>query len=262
MKLKFPPLSFLLVVVLPLVSQASPLTDKAIAFWDFEGSLAGSNSRDIKLVASTEPALESAVSPVFQPVTDLSAKEKQGLELDGNSALKSNASELRLPGAQTFWIRFKLSSMPRETVALMNRSRPVDTQRGISLEVTNGKLGGFISTDGARYDTQLSNSSGYTLRPDRWYDVSLRFDPTNLLRIDIYDPESGELLDSLEQSDNVAPEISVSKGIGSGYFQVGAINHGSSGSSYLMPGGSVIAAAGVWDFYLTDQEIEDLSSGK
>ncbi len=64
----------------------------------------------------------------------------------------------------------------------------------------------------------------------------------------------------METTANVPASISASNGIGSGYFQVGSINNGGAGSSYLVPNGTLIESAAVWNSYLSDDQIRTLSA--
>lgn len=255
-------------IVLPLALigfgslQGATLLDDAVAYWGFEGTLSGTHVNDLTAVAGTTAALTPTVVPTFNPVSGISAVNAgtQAVAFNGTDVLKTNDADLRIGGAQTLWLRVNLASIPSSTVALMTRSRPVNSQRGISLQMTNGRLQGYLSSDGTTYNTQLTSSTSYVLQADSWYDISLRFDPSNVLRIDLYDPMTGTLLDSMETTLNVPASISTSNSIGSGYFQIGSINNGSSGSAYIVPSGTLIESAAVWDSYLSDDQIRSLSA--
>lgn len=255
-------------IVLPLVLigfgslQGAALLDDAVAYWGFEGTLSGTNVNDLTAVAGTTAGLTPTVVPTFNPVSGIKAVNAgtQAVAFNGTDVLKTNDTDLRIGGAQTFWLRVNLASIPSSTAALMTRSRAVNSQRGISLQMTNGRLQGYLSSDGTTYNTQLTSSTSYVLQAGSWYDISMRFDPSNVLRIDLYDPMTGTLLDSMETTLNVPASISTSNSIGAGYFQVGSINNGSSGSSYILPNGTLIESAAVWDSYLSDAQIRSLSA--
>jgi len=255
-------------IVLPLLLigfgslQGATLLDDAVAYWDFEGNLDGTHSINLTDVSGTTAGMTPTVVPTFNPVSGIKAVNAgtQAVAFDGSNVLKTNAASLRIGGAQTLWLRVNLGSIPSGTVAFMTRSRPVNSQRGISLQMTNGHLQGYLSADGTTYNTQLTNSSSYALQASSWYDISMRFDPSNVLRIDLYDPVTGTLLDSMETTTNVPASISASNSIGSGYFQIGSINNGSGGSSYIVPSGTLIESAAVWDSYLSDTQIKSLSA--
>lgn len=255
-------------IVLPLLLigfgslQGATLLDDAVAYWGFEGNLDGTHANNLVEVAGTTAGMTPTIVPTFNPVSGIKAVNAgtQAVGFDGTNALKTNAASLRIGGAQTLWLRVNLGSIPTGTVAFMTRSRAVNSQRGISLQMTNGRLQGFLSADGTTYNTQLTNSSSYALQASAWYDISMRFDPSNVLRIDLYDPMTGTLLDSMETTANVPASISTSNSIGSGYFQVGSINNGSGGSSYIVPNGTLIESAAVWNSYLSDDQIRSLSA--
>jgi len=255
-------------IVLPLALigfgslQGAALLDDAVAYWGFEGTLSGTNVNDLTAVAGTTAGLTPTVVPTFNPVSGIKAVNAgtQAVAFSGTDVLKTNDTDLRIGGAQTFWLRVNLASIPSSTAALMTRSRAVNSQRGISLQMTNGRLQGFLSSDGTTYNTQLTSSTSYMLQAGSWYDISMRFDPSNVLRIDLYDPMTGTLLDSMETTLNVPASISTSNSIGAGYFQVGSINNGSSGSSYIVPSGTLIESAAVWNSYLSDAQIRSLSA--
>jgi hypothetical protein len=177
----------------------------------------------------------------------------------GSTVLKTNNANLRIGGAQTFWLRVSLGNVSGQ-IALMTRSRANNGQRGISLQLDNGRLLALLSEDGSAYKVQLTNSQSTLLSANTWYDISLRFDPSKSLRIDLYDPATGSLLETLETTSNIPASIVTTNSIGNGYFQVGGINNGSGGSSWLVPDGTLIEAAGVWNRVLTDGEIASLSA--
>ncbi|PTX95204.1 hypothetical protein DB345_13025 [Spartobacteria bacterium LR76] len=255
-------------IVLPLLLigfgslQGATLLDDAVAYWGFEGNLDGTHSINLADVSGTTTGMSPTIVPAFNPVSGIKAVNAgtQAVAFDGTNVLKSNSPSLRIGGAQTLWLRVNLGSIPAGTVAFMTRSRPVNSQRGISLQMTNGRLQGYLSADGTTYDTQLTSATSYALQASSWYDISMRFDPSNVLRIDLYDPMTGTLLDSMETTTNVPASISTSNSIGSGYFQVGSINNGGAGSSYLVPNGTLIESAAVWNSYLSDDQIRTLSA--
>lgn len=241
---------------------AQTLISSAVAWWSFEGDTAGTNSRNLTAVSGSTATMEPSVDADFVMVSGLSALNagSQAVRFDGASVLKSNDPALRLGGGQTFWLRVNFAEIPTGTVALMNRSRAVNGQRGISLQMINGRLTAYVSSDGQTYEAQLSSAQSFLLGADTWYDIALRYDPSNSVRIDLIDPGTGTLLDTLETTSNVPASISTTNSIGNGYFQVGGLNNGSAGSSWLVPDGTLIEAAGIWNHVLTTQELQSLSS--
>ncbi|PAW78604.1 MAG: hypothetical protein B9S32_06695 [Verrucomicrobia bacterium Tous-C9LFEB] len=259
-------LSALSLILMGLAVTSSPLhgatvIQDAVEWWAFEGNNTGAKGINLSPVASTTAGLTPTVTPTFTTATGISAADAgtSAIRLDGTTALKSNSTSLRIGTAQTFWLRVNFSSVSG-TMALMDRSRAVNGQRGISLQMTDGHLAGYASSDGTTYEAQLYSTSSYTLLANTWYDVALRYDPSNELRIDLYDPTTGLLLQSRVLTTNVPAQISTASGIGSGYFQIGSLNNGSSGSAFVMPDGSMIEAAGVWNRYLSDAELASLSA--
>lgn len=243
---------------------AVTLFDSAVAYWDFEGDTDGINSINLVEVASNTQALTPALSSSFSTASGLNAANSgtQAVAFSGTDVLKSNSASLRIGGAQTFWLRVNLGSIPTGgTVAFMTRSRATNSQRGIALQMTDGHLSAYLSSDGTTYDAQINpSSSSYALQANTWYDISLRFDPSNTLRIDLYDPNTGLLLETLSDTTSIPASMSTSNSIGSGYFQLGSINNGSSGSAYVVPDGTLIESAAVWSSYLSDSQIQGLSA--
>jgi hypothetical protein len=256
-------------IVLPLLLlglgtvQGAPILDEALAYWGFEGNINGTNSNNLTAVAGTTQALTPALTPSFTSISGLPSLNAgtQAVSFDGTNVLKTNDPDLRLGGAQTFWLRINLGSVPSAaSVAFMTRSRANNGQRGISLQMTNGRLQGYLSADGTVYDAQLTNANSFVLQAATWYDISLRYDPSNVLRIDLYDSVTGSLLDSMETTTNIPASISTGNGIGSGYYQLGSLNNGSSGSAFIVPNGTLIESAAVWNSYLSDVQIQSLSA--
>lgn len=259
-------LSALSLALLALTSPVSTVygatvIQDAVAWWAFESDTSGSNNVNLTPVALTTAGLTPTVATTFTSASGISAANvgSSAIRLDGATALKSNNTALRIGTAQTFWLRVNFSSVTG-TFALMDRTRAVNSQRGISLQMTDGHLGAYASSDGTTYEAQLYSTSSYTLAANTWYDIALRYDPSNELRIDLYDPTTGLLLQSRTTTTNVPAQISTANGIGSGYFQVGSLNNGSSGSAYGLPDGSLIESAGVWNRYLNDTELAGLSA--
>lgn len=242
--------------------QGATVIQDAVAWWAFESDTTGTNGLNLTGVSASTTGLTPAVALPFESVSGIAAANvgTQAVKFDGTDVLKSNSATLRLGGAQTFWLRVNFGSISSGNMALMSRSRPINGSRGIALQLNNGRLAGYASSDGTTYEAQLFNSGSYLLQAGTWYDIALRYDPSNLLRIDLYDPLTGSLLDSQELTTNIPASISTSNSIGSGYFQVGGINNGSSGSSYVVPDGTLIESAGVWNRYLTNSELMGLSS--
>lgn len=257
-----PALVLALICFSSVSARAASIEDDALVWWGFEGALTGTNGIDLTGVATTTAGLSPTVTFNYQNVTDLNALNagSQAVRFDGTNVLKTNNASLRLGGAQTFWMRINLSTISSGTVALMTRSRALNGSRGIALQLNGGRLVGYVSSDGQTYEAQLSSSTSYLLQADVWYDISMRYDPSNVLRIDLYDPMTGGLLDTLETTTDIPASISTTNSIGSGYFQVGSINNGSSGSAWSVPDGTQIDAAGVWNSYLPDSDISQLSA--
>lgn len=259
-------LSALSLVLLGLAVTSSPLhgatvIQDAVEWWAFEGDTTGAKGISLAPVAAATAGLTPTVTTTFTTATGISAADvgTTAIRLDGTTALKSNSTSLRIGTAQTFWLRVNLSSVTG-TFALMDRSRSTNGQRGISLQMTDGHLGAYASSDGQTYEAQFYSSTSYALQANTWYDVALRYNPSTELRIDLYDPTTGLLLQSRSLTTNVPAQISTTSSIGSGYFQVGSLNAGSSGSSLVLPDGSMIESAGVWNRYLSDTEIAGLSA--
>lgn len=254
-------------IVLPLLLlgcatvQGALILDEALAYWGFEGNINGTNSNNLTAVAGTTVALTPSLTPAFSPVSGIPALNAgtQAFSFDGTNVLKTNDPDLRLGGAQTLWLRINLGSVPAGSTAFMTRSRAVNGQRGISLQMTNGRLQGYLSADGSTYDAQLTNANSFVLQASTWYDISLRYDPSNVLRIDLYDTMTGTLLDSMETTTNIPASIGTSNSIGNGYFQLGSLNNGSGGSAFIVPNGTLIESAAVWNSYLSDVQIQSLS---
>mgnify|MGYP001415752341 CR=1 FL=1 len=256
-----PSLLLALICFSSISARAASVEGDALVWWGFEGALTGTNDIDLTGVSTSTAGLSPTVAFNYENITGLNAANagSQAVVYDGTNALKTNDPSLRLGGAQTFWMRVNLSSIPSGSVALMTRSRALNGSRGIALQISNGRLVGYVSSDGQTYEAQLYSGTSYLLQEDVWYDISMRFDPSNVLRIDLYDPMTGGLLDTLETTSNIPASISTSNSIGSGYFQVGSINNGSSGSTWSVPDGTQVDGAGVWDSYLSDSDVAQLS---
>ncbi|AHF91019.1 hypothetical protein OPIT5_13165 [Opitutaceae bacterium TAV5] len=243
-----------------LVAQ-TVLVQSAVAWWSFDGATTGTNGRNLTAVSTSTSGLTPVVDVDYVTVSGLPglATGSQAVKFNGSTVLKTNDPALRIGGAQTFWLRVSLGDVSG-TITLMSRSRANNGQRGISLQLANGRLVAYVSSDGQAYEAQLSDSQSTALSANTWYDISLRFDPSKSLRIDLYDPTTGSLLDTLETTSGIPASISTTNSIGAGYFQIGGINNGSSGSAWAVPAGTLIEAAGVWNRVLTNEEIMSLSA--
>ncbi len=241
--------------------RASSLPEEAIGWWTFEGNTSGTGNKNLVAVAPETSKLAPVVPMAFEPVSGIGAGNagQQAVKLDGKSVLKTNDPALRLPGAQTWWLRVKLNSLPAGDVVLMSRSRPLDGSRGLALQLLDGRLVALASTDGVAYDGTLKDLNSAPLAAGKWYDIAMRFDPSNRLRVDVYDPSTGKLVQTQEITVGVPSSVQKANNIGSGYLQIGSINNGSAGSAWSIPDG-LIEAAGVWNRSLTDAEVAGLSA--
>lgn len=249
------------VCLFPTSANAATTVDNAVAWWTLETDTTGTNSIDLSAVASTTSGLTPIIPATFANATGVTAGNAgaKAIDFDGSTVLKSNSPSLRIGGAQTFWLRVNFSSVTG-SFALMDRSRSTSGQRGISLQMSNGKLQAYASEDAQTYQAQLTGSNSYTLSIDTWYDIALRFIPSVSLRVDLYDPTTGLLIDYQEITTNIPASIVTTNSIGSGYFQIGGLNNGSAGSSLVLPDGTLIEAAGVWDSALSDAQLAELSA--
>ena len=249
------------IVACPFSLSASTLPEEAIGWWSFEGNTSGTGNKNLVAVAPETSKLAPVVPMTFEPISEIGAGNvgKQAVKFDGKSVLKTSDPAFRLPGAQTWWLRVKLNSIPAGEVALMSRSRPLDGSRGLSLQLLDGRIVALASNDGVAYDGTLRDLDSAPLEEGKWYDIALRFDPSNSLRVDVYDPSTGKLVQTQEISEGVPSSLQKANNIGSGYLQIGSINNGSAGSAWIIPDG-LIEAAGVWNRLLTDMEIASLSA--
>lgn len=245
----------------PQTTHAGILENTAVAWWTLETDTTGTNAKNFVPVSSTTTALTPAVSVSFPAASGIAASNvgSGAMLFDGSTVLKTNDPALRIGGAQTFWMRVNFASVSG-TFGLMNRSRSVNGLRGISLQMFNGRLQAYASSDGQTYEAQLTSSTSYTLSAGTWYDISLRYEPSVSLTVDLYDPGTGTLLESISSTTNIPASLNTSNSIGSGYFQLGGINNGSSGSAWVVPSGTLVEAAGVWGTALTNTEIASLSA--
>ncbi|EIP99126.1 hypothetical protein OpiT1DRAFT_03630 [Opitutaceae bacterium TAV1] len=243
------------------LSAQTVLAQSAVAWWSFDGTTDGTNSRDLTAVSASTSGLTPTVDVDYVTVSGLPnlVIGSQAVKFNGSTVLKTNDPAFRIGGAQTFWLRVSLGDVSG-SITLMSRSRALNGSRGISLQLSNGRLIAYVSSDGQTYEAVLSDAQSTVLSANTWYDISLRFDPSKSLRIDLYDPTTGSLLDTLETTSNIPASISTTNSIGAGYFQIGGINNGSSGSAWAMPAGTLIEAAGVWNRVLTNEEIMSLSA--
>lgn len=251
-------------------AHAAALTD-AVAWWQFEGTTDDSTtptSSTLTSVLPTQGGMTAGGNPQYSAVSGLSASNagSQAFTFDGGTVLKSADTSLRISGAQTLWIRVKFSTISSDLVTLLSRHRGSDSQRGIALTVNNGRIVALASQDGnSGTQVQAYNSSSMQLSANTWYDISLRYlpstsDANGILRYDVYDPQTGNLLTSLTQTNNVPSSILATNSIGSGYFQLGSTNNGSGGSAWLVPSGTQVEAAAVWNNYLSDSDLAKLSA--
>jgi hypothetical protein len=252
------------VVLLGLLSPGAKAVtpiDSALAWWSFEDTTSGTNGPDLTPIGSTTQALTPSVPVAYVSVSGVSAANTGGkaVKFDGDTVLKTNDPSLRLGGAQTFWLRVNFSSVAG-SIALMDRSRSTNGQRGIALQMSNGRLQAYASEDAQTYQAQLSSGSSYLLHASTWYDIAMVFIPSTSLSIYLYDPTTGSLLDTLQTTTNIPASIVTTNSPGSGYFQVGALNNGSSGSSLVVASGTLIEAAGVWNTALSDADLMSLSA--
>ncbi len=244
------------------MAPAQAVVRQALAWWDFEGDMADTiaPSRPLSPVASHAAAFEPEVAVAYEAAGHPAFAGKRAVVLEGREVLKSNNPAFRIGGSQTFWLRINFGSVPGNAlVGLMGRTRANNNHRGIALQMSNGRLQGVLSGDGAVYDVVLQRPDSLLLEPGKWYDISLRFDSGRSLRIDVRDPAGGALLDSMVQTANIPPSVPTGNNIGSGYFQISGVNSGSGGSRWLLPRGTMIEAAGVWSFALSDDQIGELS---
>ena len=248
------------ILTLALVSSASVCAQTPLAWWGFEGNTTGTNGYDLTPVGTSASAFDPPASMSYETASGINAENSgsQTIGFDGSSVLKTNDPALRLGGSQTFWLRVNLETMPAN-IALMTRSRALNGSRGISLQLVNGKAAAYVSSDGDSYEVALTDNS-YTLQTGTWYDISLVYDASNSVALSIYSPETGNLISTAETTSDVPASISTTNNIGSGYFQVGAINNGSAGSTWAVPDGTQIESAGVWDSALSGTDIARLSS--
>lgn len=245
----------------PQTARAVTLESSAVAWWTLETDTSGTNGKNLVPVSTTTSGLTPVVSASFASASGIAASNagSSAMQFDGSTVLKTSDPSFRIGGAQTFWMRVNFSSVTG-TFALMDRSRAVNSQRGISLQMFNGRLQAYASSDGQTYEAQLGSSTSYLLSAGTWYDISLRYEPSVSLTVDLYDPGTGMLLDSITTTTNIPASISTSNSIGSGYFQLGGINNGSAGSAWVFPSGTLVEAAGVWNTALSNADLASLSA--
>ncbi len=252
-----------LAVAAATIAPAQTVIQNAVAFWTFEGNTQDTVAplRHLTPVASTAAAFDPPASVTYSTVTGLPglAPGQQAVNFTGAEVLKTSDAAFRIGGSQTFWMRVNFGTVPTSgNVGLIGRTRANNGNRGIALQMVNGRLQGVLSETGQTYNVILNST--YDMLANTWYDVSLTFDAGTSLRIDIFNPVTGLLLSSASQTLNIPTSVSTAGSIAAGYFQISGINAGSSGSSWLLPNGTKVEAAGVWSTALTSEQLASLSA--
>lgn len=276
--LRFSALALLPLSLLAPATRAASLTDSAVAWWTFEGDLSGIKN----VTGGTDlTALSTSSAPFSNPIatgnltfaalptgagaiTAANAGAK-AIQLNGTTALVANPVSLRITGAQTLWLRVNVASLDN-TMTLIGRNRSIAGARGLMLQLTNGgRLAATISETGQNADFYqvTPTGAGNVLSASTWYDISMRFTPATAgesngsVFIDVYNPLTGGVVNSWSYATSLT---ATSIAGNAGYFYIGAHNNGGSGSTAAVPNGTLIEAAGVWNYALSNEQIASLSA--